>query len=438
MEQQTQYDEISLRELIEVLLKQKKLIIGVTAVCVLAAFVLSFFVMEPVYEAKTVLMASNITDKYKAKQRGEGIEGILDSVAEIPDLTIETYKEQLKNPVILEETIKELGLDKKEMTRLDLANIIELETIKDTNLIAIKVKNTDKKLAAEIANTLSKKFVNFIATKSKEQANKSSNSIEEQKDVQKQKLDDVLVEYKDFLAQPKGVKELQADIDAKIKLVTDYKTKLAEEKVNEQQLRAKINRAEDELKTTPEKVALKKSLSDDPYMSQVATENSTESSSDLFGVSIEVEEKNDNYYLLKQTLSDFKIQLSESTAKQQNLRKEITRAQNELEKLQVDFAEKQHDERIITNKVDLAQSTYDAFNKKLEEISIAQSSILEDANIIIETPALEPIKPVSPNKKLNVVIAGVLGIMIGVFLAFFREYWKSTEGISNNGMKAAN
>ncbi|QXM06692.1 GumC family protein [Crassaminicella indica] len=432
MEQQTQYDEISLRELIEVLLRQKKLIIGVTIVCVLAAFVLSFFVMKPVYEAKTVLMASNITDRIKAKQRGEGIEGILDSVAELPDLTIETYKEQLKNPVILEETIKELGLDKKEMTRLDLADMIELETIKDTNLIQIKVKNTDKKLAADIANTLSKKFVNFIAEKSKEQANKSSNSIEEQKNVQKQKLDDVLVEYKNFLAQPKGVKELQADIDAKIKLVTDYKTKLTEEKVNEQQLRAKINKAEDELKATPEKVALKKSLSDDPYMLQAAKENSSKSSSDLFSIAIEVEEKNDNYYTLKDTLSKFKIQLSECIAKQQNLKKEIARAQNELEKLQVEFAEKQHEERIITNKVDLAQSTYDAFNKKLEEISIAQSSILEDANIIIETPALVPIKPVSPNKKLNIAIAGVLGIMIGVFLAFFREYWKNSAVTSKD------
>lgn len=438
MEQQNQYDEISLRELIEALLKQKKLIIGTTIVCVLAAFVLSFFVMEPVYEAKTVLMASNITDKYKAKQRGEGIEGILDAVAEIPDLTIETYKEQVKNPMILEEIIKELKLDEKEMTRLSLADMIELETIKDTNLIAIKVKNTDKKLATAIANTLSKKFVNFIATKSKEQANKSSVSIESQKNVQKQKLDDALVEYKDFLAQPKGVKELQADIDAKIEMVTEYKTKLSEEKVNEQQLRAKISKGQEELQNTPEKVALKKSLSDDPYMSQVVNEKTNQSSGDLFNVSIEVEEKNGNYYSLKSTLSNFKIQLSESLAKQQNLKKEISKAQNELEKLQVDFAEKQYDERIITRKVNLAQSTYDAFNKKLEEIDIAKSSILEDANIVIQTPALEPINPVSPNKKLNVAIAGVLGIMVGVFFAFFREYWKSTEGASNNGMKTTN
>ncbi|MCT4619041.1 MAG: Wzz/FepE/Etk N-terminal domain-containing protein [Marinisporobacter sp.] len=430
MEQQNQYDEISLRELIEILLKQKKLIIGTTIVCVLAAFILSFFVMEPVYEAKTVLMASNITDKYKAKQRGEGIEGILDSVAEVPDLTIETYKEQVKNPVILEEIVKELKLDEKEMTRLSLADMIELETIKDTNLIAIKVKHIDKKLATDIANTLSEKFVNFITTKSKEQANKSSISIESQKNVQKQKLDDVLVEYKDFLAQPKGVKELKADITAKIEMVTEYKTKLAEEKVNEQQLRAKISKAQEELQNTPEKVSLKKSLSDDPYMSQVVNEKTNQSSSDLFNVAIEVEERNGNYYSLKNTLSNFKIQLSESLAKQQNLKKEMIKAQTELEKLQVDFAEKQYEERIITRKVNLAQSTYDAFNKKLEEISVAKSSILEDANIVIQTPALEPIKPVSPNKKLNLAISGVLGVMVGVFLAFFREYWKNSAASS--------
>lgn len=430
MEQQNQYDEISLRELIETLLKQKRLIIGVTTLCVLAAVIVSFFVMEPVYEAKAVLMASNITDKFKAKEKGEGIEGILDAVADTPDLTIETYKEQIKNPIILEEIVKELELDKKEMTRLNLAAMVELETIKNTNLIYVKVKNTDKALATKIANTLSTKFINLISEKSKEQASKSSNSIEEQLNVQKEKLNQALLEYKNFLAQPQGVNELNGEINSKLNIITSYKTKLTEETVNEQRLRAKISQAEEELKDTPEKIELNKSLSDEPYMSQVVNENSGQSSNDLFDVSIQVEEKNDNYYVLKSTSSNLKISLAESISKQQNLKKEIAKAQKELEKLQVAFAEKQHDERIITNKVQLTQSTYDAFNKKLEEISIARSSILENANIIVETPALEPIKPVAPNKILNVAIAGVLGIMIGVFLGFFREYWKSSATTS--------
>jgi len=40
---------------------------------------------------------------------------------------------------------------------------------------------------------------------------------------------------------------------------------------------------------------------------------------------------------------------------------------------------------------------------------------------IISSPYL-PVNPISPNVKLNIAIAGLLGLMLGVFLIFFREY----------------
>lgn len=424
---ETQYDEISLRELIETLLNQKKLIIITATIFVLLSAIVSFFFMQPVYEAETVLMASQIVERIKSSEKQEGIEGILDTISDYPQMTIETYKQQIKSSTILDETIKELGLEEKEISRAGLKNMIELATIKDTNLITIKVKNTDKALATQIANTLSKKFINFISDKLKEQAGKSSNFIEQQLEIEKQKLDGALLEYKTFLSQPKGVKELGKETDSKLSLLTSYKTNLTTESVREQQLRAKLKQAEEELKNTKDKIILIKSLSDEPYMTQIAGENTEKASNDLFDVSIQVEEKNDNYYTLKSDVSNFKISLAESIAKQQELSSEIEKAQKELEVLQGELSEKSYQERLITRKVNLSQSTYDAFTKKFEESRIAQSSKLGDSSIIIVSPAVEPINPIAPNKTLNVAIAGVLGMMIGVFIALFREYWKNTE-----------
>ncbi len=420
-----QYDEISVRELIETLLKQKKIIIGITAISVLISFIASFFFIKPVYEAKTVLMASQVTDRVRATQRTDGVEGILNSIAEYPQLTIETYRQQIKNPIILEEIIEELELEEKNITRINLESMIGLETIKDTNLIAIKVKSSDKELATKIANTLSNKFTDFISNMIKEQAEKSSGVISNQFQIERGKLDQVLLEYKNFLSQPNSVKELEKEVESKLSLLTEYKTDLTTEKVLEQQLRAKINQAEKELKTTPEKIELKKSLLEEAFMAEVVNENTNETRDSLFDISISVEEKNDNYYSLKFTISDFKISLAESLAKQQNLAKEIEKAQKELKSLQGALAEKQHEERIIIRKIEFAQSTYDSFNKKLEESRIAQSWAIEDSSIIVVNPAVTPINPVSPNKKLNVAIAGVLGIMLGTFIAFFREYWEN-------------
>lgn len=421
-----QYDEISLRELIEILFRQKKIIIGITVISILISSVVSFFLIQPVYEAKTVLMASQITDKVRSTQRSGGVDGILSSITKYPQLTIETYRQQIKNPIILKEVIEELQLEEKNITRINLESMIAFEPIEDTNLIEIKVRNTDKELATKIANTLANKFADFLFNMIKEQVKKSLDVVFSQFQIEKEKLDEVLLEYKNFLSQPNSVKELEKEVDSKLSLLTEYKTNLTTEKVFEQQLRTKINQAEKELKSTPEKIKLKKSLSEEAFIAQVVSENTNETSDNLFDVSIFVEEKNDNYYFLKSTISDFKISLAESLTKQRNFTKEIEKVQKELESLQGAWIEKVHEERIIIRKIEFAQSTYDSFNKKLEESRIVQSSVMENAGIIVVSPAVTPVNPISPNKKLNVAIAGILGIMLGVFIAFFKEYWKKS------------
>lgn len=52
---------------------------------------------------------------------------------------------------------------------------------------------------------------------------------------------------------------------------------------------------------------------------------------------------------------------------------------------------------------------------------------LKDVQVI--RGAREPVYPVKPNKKLNVALAGMLGLMVGVFMAFCLEY------ISRNPLK---
>ena len=41
--------------------------------------------------------------------------------------------------------------------------------------------------------------------------------------------------------------------------------------------------------------------------------------------------------------------------------------------------------------------------------------------------AIEPKEPVAPKKKLNIAIAGMLGLMVGVFGAFFGEFLENGE-----------
>ena len=419
-------EEISLRELVEALLNRKKLIAIITVVAILASSLVNFLILDPIYEAKTILMASGMNVKAQP-QMEQGIEELLDNMSRYPQMSIEAYKEQIKNPQILDQTIAELNLDEQNISRVDLRDMITLSTIKDTNLITISVKHSDKVLAADIANTVAKKFTVHISDIAKTQAEKSSNYIKTQMEIEKKNLDEVLLEYKNYLSQPKGLIELQKEVNSKTDLITQYKTDLLNADIEERKLTASLEAANKELEKTSEKIVMKKSIADDVLLTQYTAAHNEKSTKDILDIKLESEEINEVYTYLKNQANDFGIKLSEIKAAKQSLIKAIEATGSELETLQADLAEKQHQDEIIKQKVDFARSTYEAFLNKYEETRILKSSDIGEASIIIVSPAVEPFTPIGPRKLLNMAIAAVLGLMLGVFLALFIEYWKNTD-----------
>lgn len=421
------YDEISLREVIEVLINGKKLIAIITIIAVLISGILSYFVIDPTYEAKTLLMASLATDKLSSLKSSNGdIDSILDSISSYPVLTIQTYKEQIKSPEILQQTIEELELDKLDIKMDNLADMIDLETIEDTNLIAIKVKHSDPELASNIANTLAKNFTEFITKISKDQASKTSQFLATQLEVEKSKLDEATLELKTFLSQPRGLDELNSEYDSKISLLTNYKTQLVEKEVEISKLEAGLAAAKENLKNTPKILVTKKSVGEDSLLNQVVADKAGSTVAETADITMESEEINPNYIKLENQISDFNINISKLKKEMEILAQKIDKTQKEIESLNSEIAEKKHQQTLIQRKVNLAQSTYDSFLKKYEETRIAESTEIGESSINIVSKAAVPEVPVAPRKALNVAIAAVLGIMIGVFVVFFREYWKSS------------
>ena len=64
--------------------------------------------------------------------------------------------------------------------------------------------------------------------------------------------------------------------------------------------------------------------------------------------------------------------------------------------------------------------------RKLEEARI--SSREENGVLQVGSYASIPEKPVSPRKLLNTAVAGMLGLMVGVFGAFAVEWWRGDGG----------
>jgi uncharacterized protein involved in exopolysaccharide biosynthesis len=108
----------------------------------------------------------------------------------------------------------------------------------------------------------------------------------------------------------------------------------------------------------------------------------------------------------------------QSLINEMTLQQDILQLQEQLER---ERARKQE----LTSTRDLAWETYNTLARKEAEIGVA--SQVTDTEVRFAVTAIEPKEPVAPKKKLNIAIAGMLGLMVGVFGAFFIEFLENGE-----------
>ena len=77
----------------------------------------------------------------------------------------------------------------------------------------------------------------------------------------------------------------------------------------------------------------------------------------------------------------------------------------------------------LTRERDVARSTYTTLANKVEEARIAAQD--ETGEVRLASQASVPTRPAGPRKMMNIIIAGFFGLLLGVFVAFFVEYWQS-------------
>ncbi|MDE4541399.1 Wzz/FepE/Etk N-terminal domain-containing protein [Thermoanaerobacterium sp. R66] len=204
-------EEISLRELLEIIWKWRKTMALITIVSVLIAGLLSFFVIKPTYEATTTLSVSDITPQtgffgsnttvvlpnqnssdgsmIQSDTADKDLSYLLSSILKYQDMTVNTYKEEVTNPQVLLNTIKQLKLDPKRYTLDNFKNEIDVQTIDNTNLITITVKEKDPKLAAKIADAIAANFKSYIVSRNNRQTDKLIATIENLINLQNSKIE---------------------------------------------------------------------------------------------------------------------------------------------------------------------------------------------------------------------------------------------------------
>ncbi|GAB4166427.1 MAG: Wzz/FepE/Etk N-terminal domain-containing protein [Rhodocyclaceae bacterium] len=92
----------------------------------------------------------------------------------------------------------------------------------------------------------------------------------------------------------------------------------------------------------------------------------------------------------------------------------------ERQKAKVMAIKKQRDElAVLQREVENAQRAYDAVAQRLTQTSLESQT--QQTNVVVLTPAVEPIEPSSPKLLLNTLLAVFLGTLLGVGFALLLE-----------------
>ena len=140
-------ETVDLREYFGIVKKRFWIVALITIIAVVVSGVISFFMLNPVYEAKSTLIVN--TEKNEETQMITG-----DQFNVTQKLAV-TYGEIIKSRAVLEDVIKNLKLDNEYE---ELANNVTVSPVKDTQIISISVQDTNKQKARDIANEIPKVF----------------------------------------------------------------------------------------------------------------------------------------------------------------------------------------------------------------------------------------------------------------------------------------
>jgi succinoglycan biosynthesis transport protein ExoP len=389
-------EEINLMDYILVIRKRKWLIILGTLLCMVVAGVVSFR-MPKVYEAKTYLMTT--APKYQVEFASK--EGSKISTPIFENISAETFSKIILNEHTAKIVLTKNGLNQSphQYTVGRLLSQIRVEYPRNTNLILLKVQDTSRDLAAQIANT----WALAIIERNEEVISKGTNDTYKFIMDQLEKANASLKTAEEELERNQKTNKielLKEQIFGKIKQIVQYGSRLDDairsqliEKARDDELTAQIKEQE---RTIPVDKGL-----------------------------IGKEEINPLYIDLISRRAYTTVNIQSLRAEILQLKNNIKNLNDEVSGLRKQLAEQELIQTRLTRNTDTAKSTFEILSKKGEETRI--SSAIKAASIRISVPATPPEYPIKPKKMQNVMLAGIVGLLATIILAFFLEFLEKNK-----------
>jgi len=433
-----------LRDYWHVLVKRKWWFWGAVAGTV-AIVLLVTFLMSPIYKVNTTLQI--IMDNPSALMGGQSTDplGVLTGASEM-DRFYETQYKILQSPTICFGLIESLNLKehpsykqmekdnpnsppeviKQKYTEYMLENL-KVEPVKNSYLVDVSYKSTDKKLAYEIPAAIQKEYLKLsMSTRQqsysmlREWLDKELTRLGKNLEISEQKVFDN-GQKRDFLSME--APEVNVTIQKYIEVSKLLTTAQAEKAQKEAQYRQIQERGADAPLITNH--ALIQQL----RQQLIALEAQVSGSSKIFGANFpEHGAETAKMKELRQRLSQEVKRLEASIRSDYEAASRAERlVQREFDLQRAKVVDLQNDlvtHHVLKRDLQTNQTLYEALLARMKEASVASTMVASNVSVI--TQAERPYMPWLPKPLLFLALAPILGSIFGVAAAFFMEYLDSS------------
>ena len=409
---QSNTDPLHLRDYLFVLRRRIWLILAAFIVTVVSTF-LSLQRQPPKYEAQAILVVKPKDERFIR-----------------PDLMdLATQKELIRTPTVLGEVVRQLGLstapaDSPEFqaARTDLRQRIRLNTIPKTRIITIKATHTSPKLARDIANTVAQVYDDQNRRSRLQAERDAMGGVSAQLGDVEARLQQAEQAVQRFREKEQMV-SLNDRRNEEIKAISQFNAKYIDTQVRRLELSTLIEQFSMETADADIPVTALK----DPSLQQFGTE--------FVRLQTQLAEKRQNF---KDTYPGVIELKSKIELTRQNIIGELEKQhrilqiqeQSFLELLNqrrvqaVDLGNKEIEYSALEREVRINRQMYDTLLTRLNKLSLAEGTTSLN-RVRIEALAGLPANPAGKNKRLMLVIGGVLGLALGIGAAFFLEYLRT-------------
>jgi len=410
MEEERYYAEyeIDLREYIMLLWNAKWFIIGLFIIAVVGAGIFSQFYLTPTYETEATIYAPDF----------ELLNG--------ESLRQNDYLPFLKKANIADEIINKYNLDEEDenITSQNLIKKIEFSKVSDSKLVNISFTGTKSNQITKILDTWVALFEQDTYKYINETNSRYLNDLESNKFSKKE----------NFLKKRNKISIFNEETNLSLmkSKLNNLENRLirVEENINnlEKNISTNNSRLDEiniQLSETDKFLITEEVISDSTLKKLKQLLDKYENLEQLNNVNSKKETLNPTFVDLIRIKNNINQSLKSDKKELDILKSNTKKIESDIKELQVEIANKKEEIDKLEQELEIARKNYqlaeEQYSKAEQELSAKNYQIN-----VINSPVI-PNNPVSPNKKLNIAIAGVLSLMLGVFIIFFKEFLKEEK-----------